>query len=1096
MKKFYVFFIIATAYLFGTTPAYAVDRTWTAKVAVAQGKGTVKVALHKVVAIEYGEEKVIQSSNSTLQTITTSQSAILSTSIVNRRCKYSVVNTPDGYTFVGWFDNDACSGSVKSKDNPFVAGTTTETTTWVYYAKFSPNSYTLTFNANGGSVSPASKSVTYDATYGELPTPTRDGYTFDGWYTAATGGNKVSATTTVQTTSNHSIYAHWTANYFTMTGANQELLVEQSTTTAFSFERASQPVAHIADPSIASYDYATNTLTALSAGSTTIYFTHETVDGILGATSPTWTITVSKHPNTILFNGSAANTFTLPYGVDATMVVSSANEAEPITISQTSGAELATYDPENKNVRTSYKSGTATWSVSQPENYKYLAASATLTVNIAPASEENYTFDSNEYSLSTIQSGSAIAIKCNASKLTFKAKRDVAAANYFFAQYSVDNKNNWVDALNPNLSTSYQEFSCDLPKNATHIRFVTKTGATLKKYYKDIRVDYDYSLTTSITAAEGLSLPDCPLGESTTATFYINWSRPSTSQNIHIECDNAHFTLSESLISNVGCHNGSTAITVTYTPVATGEETATLTIYDQSEIITLSLVGTTNSPSPAVFIGNEGDDWSDPNNWLGGVTPADNADITIKGDLVISDGEERTVNSLVIESTGSVLVVSNGSLIVNGTGSSADGMYGDLTVTQNATVIINADYLTVGNLIFEASPEDNKGAVVSGSIKVTGSAYIDIHMDKSGTLNDKQYYSFSVPFEIGAVERYNTSTAAWESAASLYRAYSYSESTRATQGKSNACWKSATSLVPGVFYLIEFADSKANTYRFHRVGSADHMLSSTPVDINVTSTGTSEERGWNGIGNTGLTYATLSGVTIMQSLSEDGKSFDAFTATTPLAIGKAAFVQVAESGSVSWVEQSPAATVAARRLATEQDSELFCLQLTPADSESYDDQLFFTTSEDALPLYEIGRDVAKMSMGAAARAQIWVSAYDNKLVAYDALLQSGQATATIGLSTPAAGDYTLSLENDFGADVYLTYEDNKIANLSLNPYTISLQAGDNSGYGLLINRTARVTTDFMQTESQPQSAQKLLINGQLFILSAGRLFDAHGHLMK
>ncbi|MCR4615410.1 MAG: bacterial Ig-like domain-containing protein, partial [Clostridiales bacterium] len=41
---------------------------------------------------------------------------------------------------------------------------------------------TVTFNPNGGTVSPASKSVTYGSTYGSLPTPTRTGYTFDGWY--------------------------------------------------------------------------------------------------------------------------------------------------------------------------------------------------------------------------------------------------------------------------------------------------------------------------------------------------------------------------------------------------------------------------------------------------------------------------------------------------------------------------------------------------------------------------------------------------------------------------------------------------------------------------------------------------------------------------------------------------------------------------------------------------------------------------------------------------------------------------------------------------------------------------------------------------
>lgn len=83
--------------------------------------------------------------------------------------------------------------------------------------QFRTASYTVTFNANGGSVSTSSKTVTYGSTYGTLPTPTRTGYTFDGWYTATSGGSKVTSSTTVTTASNHTLYAHWTANTYTVT---------------------------------------------------------------------------------------------------------------------------------------------------------------------------------------------------------------------------------------------------------------------------------------------------------------------------------------------------------------------------------------------------------------------------------------------------------------------------------------------------------------------------------------------------------------------------------------------------------------------------------------------------------------------------------------------------------------------------------------------------------------------------------------------------------------------------------------------------------------------------------------------------------------
>lgn len=69
--------------------------------------------------------------------------------------------------------------------------------------------YTVSFNANGGSVSPSSKTVSKGSSVGALPTPTRSGYTFDGWYTSASGGTKISSTTAIN--GDVTYYAHWAA---------------------------------------------------------------------------------------------------------------------------------------------------------------------------------------------------------------------------------------------------------------------------------------------------------------------------------------------------------------------------------------------------------------------------------------------------------------------------------------------------------------------------------------------------------------------------------------------------------------------------------------------------------------------------------------------------------------------------------------------------------------------------------------------------------------------------------------------------------------------------------------------------------------------
>lgn len=68
---------------------------------------------------------------------------------------------------------------------------------------------TITFNANEGIVDKQGKNLIVGETYGNLPSPTREGYTFNGWYTAKTGGEKIESTTIVASSNVQTIYAHW-----------------------------------------------------------------------------------------------------------------------------------------------------------------------------------------------------------------------------------------------------------------------------------------------------------------------------------------------------------------------------------------------------------------------------------------------------------------------------------------------------------------------------------------------------------------------------------------------------------------------------------------------------------------------------------------------------------------------------------------------------------------------------------------------------------------------------------------------------------------------------------------------------------------------
>lgn len=130
---------------------------------------------------------------------------------------YTIKNnafTNTGYTFDYWKDKDNNKNFSIWSETPI---------TWTYdkeinlSAIWTANKYTVTFNPNGGSVSETSRTVTYDTKYDELPTPTRGGYTFNGWYTSASGGVKITASTVVSLTGNQTLYAQWTAKKFTVT---------------------------------------------------------------------------------------------------------------------------------------------------------------------------------------------------------------------------------------------------------------------------------------------------------------------------------------------------------------------------------------------------------------------------------------------------------------------------------------------------------------------------------------------------------------------------------------------------------------------------------------------------------------------------------------------------------------------------------------------------------------------------------------------------------------------------------------------------------------------------------------------------------------
>ena len=108
--------------------------------------------------------------------------------------------TRTGYTFIGWTWQE----QIEPQLSVTIPIGTHENKS--YAANWEANTYVLTFNANGGVVDIASKTVTYDDAY-TLPVPERVGYTFTGWYEDST---EIEDGTWLYT-AGKALTAHWNA---------------------------------------------------------------------------------------------------------------------------------------------------------------------------------------------------------------------------------------------------------------------------------------------------------------------------------------------------------------------------------------------------------------------------------------------------------------------------------------------------------------------------------------------------------------------------------------------------------------------------------------------------------------------------------------------------------------------------------------------------------------------------------------------------------------------------------------------------------------------------------------------------------------------
>lgn len=492
--------------------------------------------------------------------------------------------------------------------------------------------------------------------------------------------------------------------------------------------------------------------------------------------------------------------------------------------------------------------------------------------------------------------------------------------------------------------------------------------------------------------------------------------------------------------------------------------------------------------------------WDVEGGWEGDLIPSTNQDVIVTGHLTI-DGD-RVVNSLTIEGTGSVTMVENGKLTINGTSKDAEN-YGNLYVLNGGEVEVNGD-LKVGDLTVEASIGTANGTAESGQVDnaeniVYANAYIEINMDPTGVMDDTKWYGFTVPFDVDAhagISRKEGDTYRNCTYGSHYMIAEYDADKRLNTGKG---WKYITgnTLNPGQFYFFT-VNGNYNTYRFK--ASEASYTPAAAVSLAMNGGVENANANWNGVGNSTLRHATASytGGSYVQ-VYENG--LDAYktvaTSEAKFVVGCPFFIQATEASTlVLDVQPGESERYYAPRRTSANQTGVARVTLGSVDG-GFSDQIYVSATDREQDCYLAGHDLSKAGESKIV-PQLWIDAYNQKLSVHELAWQGNEAYCAISLYAPQAGEYILTAKQPTdGTEVYLTYNGQVLWNLTSSEYVLSLEKGTTTAYGLQIVKTPAITTGGDQIDVKGQTMRKVLMNDQIYVITPeGAMYDVLGKGVK
>lgn len=423
----------------------------------------------------------------------------------------------------------------------------------------------------------------------------------------------------------------------------------------------------------------------------------------------------------------------------------------------------------------------------------------------------------------------------------------------------------------------------------------------------------------------------------------------------------------------------------------------------------------------------------------------------------------------------------------------------NLTVESGETMVLSAP-VEYQNLILTSDGIHSGQLLGQNYLTLTGNAYFDYQVNAKARF----WYQVAVPWKVDARTGISVNGRTLVLGKDFDVIY-YDGSTRAASHV-NKAWTYVEDednmMYPGQLYMISIL-SDAPVIRFAKADGAG--LLTTHTSVAQYNSDEEKDRGWNAVSNPALFHAYVnSGVEEGQVYIPGEDRYKPMSmSSAKMVVGQGAYVQVDEGKSIDVSYGGLYNAGAPRRMAAESVNTKFEVRIAPINKEETD-LVFILTDDSKNPdTYTVGKDLAKMGVSTQV-AQMWVNRYNMQLCKNTMEPIDGQADYPLGIFAPKDGQYSISILRtgvEQPSDLYLTLDGEIIWNLSKNAYTLQLEKGTTSRYGLrTVSKAPQTTTDiepiWVDPEGNAIKAAKVLINNHVYIIRDGKLYTITGSLVR